>query len=489
MNFSRKEFLKITVYTGLAALLNSCGIETEQESEKKKSPLDSSENKKPNPIFKKRESEHVVYITQEDAAYGQLNQGFNKCIQKLPFVIALCENEKGVQEAVLFAKENGLKISVKSGGHCFEGFSNNDDGLVVNLSKLNAVTFDDTNIIVGPGCKLGDLYDIVLKANRILPAGSCSGVGVGGLTLGGGYGFFSRKYGLTCDSILELEMVTASGELINSNDHPELLWALKGGGNGNFGIVTQFKFRTYEAPAFFQSNRFKAHNLDTQRAEEILKCWFQVAEKLPNYCFAAFVLNGKNLTILITNFEPLTAETEELFLELAELTDSYKAGGKSNVDAALKVFGGQTSPILFKNASVGLYNSFDDISGFVSSVIQKVISSRGFIYQINTLGGNVNNQDFEKASCYAHRSCLFLSELQSYWQDEKKSESFLSQFKEIQNIFFEGGITKQYVNYPSINNPNYGNAYYGQNYIKLKEVKKMYDPEDVFSHKQSIAIT
>ncbi|MBL7935536.1 MAG: FAD-binding oxidoreductase [Bacteroidia bacterium] len=487
MNFSRKEFIKITTFTGIAFLLKSCGIHTEEDNNNDSQKKDSTKLNESLEVYKKIDSENVLYITKQNKDYDSLRQGFNKKINKYPAIIALCLNTKGVQEAVLCAKEHKLKIAIKSGGHCFEGFSSNMDGMVINLSKLNSVEFlDEDTIKVEAGCKLGELYEKLLIQNKIIPAGSCSGVGVGGLTLGGGYGLFSRKHGLTCDSIVELEIVNAEGKLLTSKDHPELLWALKGGGNGNYGVVTQFLFRTHPAPNFFQSTRFKAHKLDVERTLAIMKLWFQIAEHLPDDCFSAFVLNGKALTILITNFEELTPETETLYEELSKLTDSYKKGGKLNVASALKVFGGQTSPILFNNASVGLYNNFDDISEVIPHVINKVINGKGLIYQINTLGGKIMNEDFKATSSFPYRSCKFLSELQSYWQNEDKNEFYINQFSEIQALFYEAGINKQYINYPSLNNPTYETSYYGDNYEKLQSLKSIYDPDNLFCHSQSI---
>jgi len=188
-------------------------------------------------------SENVDYFQKDAAQYEILRKGFNKRINKYPKIIALCKNTLGVVEAVQYAKANNLLVTVKSGGHSMEGFSCLDGGMVINLSLLNSMQWIDANTIrVGVACTLKQIYEKLIPAGKYLPGGSCQSVGIGGLTLGGGYGLMSRNYGLTCDSLLEATGVTAAGQIINTKEDPELLWALKGGGNGNMAIVTEMTF-------------------------------------------------------------------------------------------------------------------------------------------------------------------------------------------------------------------------------------------------------
>ncbi|MGZ4037348.1 MAG: FAD-binding oxidoreductase, partial [Bacteroidia bacterium] len=286
----RKEFLRISSLSALGLLLASCGFDTETKKTEIKA---DTAGQKTRPALLAKESEHVIYITKESEQYEALNVYFNKRIRKEPAIIALCKTTAGVCEAVNYAREHKLQIAVKSGGHSFEAFSNNTNGLVINLSLMNRIELSgDQTVQVGPGAKLHQLYDALLPQKRIVPAGSCAGVGVAGLTLGGGYGFFSRKYGLTCDSLTEVELVDGKGNIHSSASDKQLLWACRGGGNGNFGVVTKLVFKTCEAPAAFQSHRFKAFNLDTERAATILQKWFGVTATLPPACFGAYVLDA-----------------------------------------------------------------------------------------------------------------------------------------------------------------------------------------------------
>ena len=430
---------------------------------------------------------NVLYFKKGTTEYETLRKGFNKRINKFPLIIALCKNTAGVAEAILYAKQNNLPVAVKSGGHCMEGFSCNDDGMVINLSLLNTIEWADRETItVAPGCTLSNLYDTLLPKGRILPGGSCGSVGIGGLVLGGGYGLLARKFGLTCDSLEEVTMVDGNGQIKSSKDDKELLWACRGGGNGNFGVVTALKFKTHKAPATMQSFRFKTHKVNTAKAKTILQKWFQVTAALPEDCFSAYVLNGKTVYILLTNVGKNTAEVQNVIKELSAVSEKTTKTKPQPIATALKVFYGRKEPMYFKNASAGLYKSFTDIDTCIDSVIDTVLASPGMIYQVNTLGGNIQKAEFEANASFPHRSFTYFSELQTYWENEKQGARLLQKFQDVQNIFIQHGIHAQYRNYPDINFKNWDSLYYGNNYKRLQQVKNKYDPGNLIRHEQSV---
>ncbi|HET6991479.1 MAG TPA: FAD-binding protein, partial [Bacteroidia bacterium] len=250
--YSRKDFIKLSSVAGAGLLLAACG--TSGNDQHKDSTFANPDSSKKDP-GKDEKKTSVELIYNEDPRYSDLRKGFNKRINKYPLVIALCTSTNDVAEAIQFARKNKLEIAVKSGGHSMEGFSSNDGGMVINLSKMNSVEFlEDNKIKTGPGCTLSHLYDNILPKKRIIPAGSCGTVGLGGLTMGGGYGLFARKYGLTCDNLLEATMVDGNGMIHSTKDDPELLWALRGGGAGNFGVVTELIYQSHEAPENMQAH-------------------------------------------------------------------------------------------------------------------------------------------------------------------------------------------------------------------------------------------
>ncbi len=475
--YSRKEFLRLSAAALSGALLANRGfaVTAEPGSELLDAPP--------------QQGYAVPLLSKGDSRYNELRQGFNKRYNLFPAAIALCSSTAEVAEAVRYARDYRFPVAIKSGGHSFEGFSCNNGGLVVNLSKLRSVEWiDKTTIRVGPACTLSELYNAILPKGRIIPAGSCGGVGVGGLTLGGGYGFFSRKYGLTCDSLIEATMVDGAGKVRSTKDDKELLWACRGGNNGNLGVVTELVFTTHAAPASFRSHRFKARHLTAASAKQILEHWFSLTASLPESCFSAFVLNGSTLNILLTDFEDHTTELKPVLDGLAAHTTKSSIGKPIHLASALKNYYGRKQPMYFKNASAGLYSGYNEISSFIEEVLDIVVTTPGMIYQVNTLGGAIANTKFEAGSCFPYRSKNYLSELQTYWEESAREQRLTERFELVQQLFTSKGITAQYANYPDLGWRNAQQLYYGNNLARLQALKKTYDPDNRFTHAQSIKV-
>ncbi len=427
-----------------------------------------------------------LLLTKDDDKYELYRKSFNKRINKFPKYIAVCKTNDAVKKAILFANDKQLKIAIRSGGHSFEGFSNNDNGLLIHLGLMKNITWQkDQTVKLQPACLLQEIYDNFLPKKKIIPAGSCGTVGIGGLALGGGYGFFSRKYGLTCDSLIRVKMIDYKGNTIDSLNDPDLLWACKGGGNGNFGVITEMYFKTYPAPNTFSGYRMKFSNLNEERFLKLIKIWFKSTENLPKEAFSAFVLNGNFLTILFTNYQTNQTDFEKQFSDLIPFANDYRPMKNRNLAVALKNYYGVKEPIYFKNASAGLYKGIEDIEKGLSTIFSKVMAAKGTIYQINTLGGKINeiaNSD----SAYPHRDINYLSELQAYWDSPSQEEKLAKSFEEIQQTIRELGVTKQYRNYPDLYFPNANIAYFDSNLTRLQKLKKKYDPNNVFDYPQVI---
>ena len=462
---TRKQFIRQAGLTGMALFLHQ--LKGFSEISSLNTPMANSDD--------------VVYYGKNEVEYETLRKGFNRRINKYPKMIALCKTTRGVSAAILYAKANQLKVAVKSGGHCMEGFSSMDGGMVINLSLMNHIDWIDSNTLnVGPACLLKNIYESILPKGKYLPGGSCQTVAIGGLTLGGGYGLMSRKYGLTCDSLLEATVVMADGRVVNTKEDPELLWALKGGGNGNFGIVTQMKFALQKAPATMQSHQFRNKNCAIPQAIEICKKWFEWSAGLPVTCFSAFIFNGKTTYILLTNTGKSTPAIQSFIDCFSQLSTHVKAGNTLPFGRALKAYYGQATPLMFKNASAGLYKGYGDIASVINDVFTLVHQRPGIIYQINTLGGKIQSPEWQHLSSFAHRNCSYFSELQAYWQTEASSKSFLQEFDLIQQQFVKAGVKSQYRNYPDINFKDWASLYYGESLPRLLKIKNKYDPGHIF---------
>lgn len=488
-DITRRTYLKIAGLLTAGFILPGCK-NSNNSNPGIANPVDPPEKKDPViEVIDLLNSNEVIVLQQSDPDYESKRQGFNLRVQKKPRYIALCKSTKGVAEAIQFARQEKLSVAVKSGGHSFEGFSSNNDGLVVDLSLFKSVKWlDNDRVSIQPGVTLSEVYDNILPKKRIIPMGSCGGVGVGGLTLGGGYGLFSRKYGLTCDHLESFTMVDGKGNIIQSADDKELAWACRGGGNGNFGVVTEMTFRTHKAPDWFIRHRFKAYNLTTDRAKQLLETWFTYAGRLPGSCFAAFVLNHKTLTLLITDFEEQSPELTDMINQFTALCDKYIPDTKKDLAPSLKKYYGIQHSIYFKNACAGLYRDFNDIATSIDQVIAVVGNNKGLIYQVNTLGGAINTDSFKKDSCFPHRGLPFMGELQAYYDKPAQGTKLIQRFQEIQGLLKAGGVKAHYRNYPDLDFTDWELAYFAENYPRLQAIKRKYDPDNIIQHQQSVRL-
>jgi hypothetical protein len=251
-------------------------------------------------------------------------------IDKRPAAIAVCKSDKNVVDVVNFARENHIETSIRSGGHSGAGLALIDNGLVIDLSKLNNIQIDPTNKtgVIQPGCLLKDVDAATHEFGLALPSGIIGTTGIGGLTLGGGIGYLSRKAGLTIDNLIECKVVLASGELVTANkeSHPDLFWALRGGG-GNFGVVTSFKFKlldiknVYAGPMFWPietaKETMKFYDKLTKNASNDLYGFFAFLTVPPAAPFPEHLWNQKVCGV-VWNYTGPIEKAEEIFKPIRE---------------------------------------------------------------------------------------------------------------------------------------------------------------------------
>ena len=219
-------------------------------------------------------------ITRSDSDYDEARSLYNAMIDKRPLLIAKCVDTADIIAAVNFGREHNLLIAIRGGGHNGPGLASCDDGLVIDLSMMKGVRVDPARAIVRvePGCTSGDVDHATHVFGLAVPFGIVASTGVAGLTLGGGTGYLTRKHGLTIDNLLEADVVLADGSFVTAskNDHPDLFWALRGGG-GNFGVVTSFLFQAHPVKMVFAGPIF----WDAAYAREIMRAYRDFLPKAP----------------------------------------------------------------------------------------------------------------------------------------------------------------------------------------------------------------
>ena len=219
-------------------------------------------------------------ITRSDSDYDEARSLYNAMIDKRPLLIAKCVDTADIIAAVNFGREHHLLIAIRGGGHNGPGLASCDDGLVIDLSMMKGVRVDPARAIVRvePGCTSGDVDHATHVFGLAVPFGIVASTGVAGLTLGGGTGYLTRKHGLTIDNLLEADVVLADGSFVTAseNDHPDLFWALRGGG-GNFGVVTSFLFRAHPVKMVYAGPIF----WDAAHAREIMRAYRDFLPKAP----------------------------------------------------------------------------------------------------------------------------------------------------------------------------------------------------------------
>src|SRR5437016_7258300 len=220
-------------------------------------------------------------IEPQDAGYDEGRKVYNGMIDRRPRLIAKCTDAADVMTAVRMAKTNGLQVSIRGGGHNAAGLGVCDDGLVIDMAPIKYVRVDPSSrtVLVGAGCKWSDVDHATHAFGLAVPSGIISSTGVAGLTLGGGMGHLTRKYGLTIDNLLSVDMVLADGRFVvaSADENADLFWAVRGGG-GNFGVVTSFLFRgcpvstVYGGPIFWP----------LEKADELITFWQDFILKAPD---------------------------------------------------------------------------------------------------------------------------------------------------------------------------------------------------------------
>ncbi len=438
-------------------------------------------------------------IFPEDDQYDKARQLWNGLYDKYPAGIARCGKPSDVVTAVNFVRENEVAFSVRGGGHDYAGNSVCDDGLVIDLSPMNKVEVDlkTKTAVVQGGATVGEFDAAAQKHGLATTTGTVSTIGIGGLTLGGGSGYLSRRYGMTLDNVISVEIVTADGRqiLASEEENADLFWAIRGGG-GNFGIVTSFKFQLHDVgPEVLSFQAYFPHG----KSREVLQFYREFMAKASDelQCYAFFLnvpavepfpkeYHGKTTCALIAchfgDPEKGKAELEPLqkfgdpflkFLQPMEYTSQQKSFD-AGVPKGLRWF---TKAHYLSEVS-------DTTIDILEEYTQQLPGAFTMTY-LEPMGGAVNRIK-NSATAFPHRDKAYSLHILPGWSDVEKDEENISWAKEFHKTIQKEAAGGVYVNLMSHDEKERVKAAYGENYNRLVKVKKKWDSNNLFKGNHNI---
>ena len=446
----------------------------------------------------KRSLKGAILLPSDDA-YEDARKIWNATIDKRPGMIVRCSTTADVVHVVNFARENGLVLAIRGGGHNIAGNALCDDGIVIDLSRMKAASVDPAKrrVTIEGGATLADLDAATQVHGLATPLGINSTTGVAGLTLGGGFGWLSRKYGMTIDNLESAEVVTAAGEVVRASatEHPDLFWALRGV-SGNFGVVTRFEFRLHPVgpdvlsglivyPISEAKTVLQRYREFVAKAPDELSVWtvLRLAPPLP---FLPEAVHGKGIVALALLYTGDPKQGQPLIEPLRKFgTPAGEHVGAQPYTAWQKAF----DPLLTPGArnywkSHNFTTLPDGLFDAVLASIGKLPSPQCEIF-FGALGGATTRPSPDSAA-YAHRDARFVMNVHGRWEnaaDDQRCIAWARDFFNASAPFASGGV---YVNFLTADEGNRVRAAYGPNYDRLVQVKRKYDPGNLFCVNQNI---
>jgi FAD/FMN-containing dehydrogenase len=434
-----------------------------------------------------------------DSGFDEARQIWNAMIDRCPAVIVRCAGVADVRRAVSFARDNDLLLAVRGGAHNIAGSAVCDDGLMIDLSPMKSVRIDPAarRAFVEPGATLGDFDHEAQAFGLATPLGINSTTGVAGLTLGGGFGWLSRKYGMTVDNLVSADIVTADGELLHTSAdaHEDLFWAIRGGG-GNFGVVTMFEFRLHPVgPEVFGGlvvlpleqakdaiMQYRAA-IDTMPDELSVWAVLRLAPPLP---FLPPDVHGKPIIAFASCYTGPLDDGPGALEAVRRFGTPY---GEHLGPMPYAMWQQAFDPLLAPGArnywkSHNLADLPDGLLDVLIDAIGKLPSPQCEIF-FGQIGGETARVAAE-ATAYPSRDAKYVMNVHGRWSeasDDDRCIAWARGFFEAAAPFALGSV---YVNFLTQEETGRIGAAYGPNYDRLVGVKDRYDPHNLFRHNQNI---
>jgi FAD/FMN-containing dehydrogenase len=414
-----------------------------------------------------------------------------------PRAVARCASADDVARTLGFARRSSLPVVPRGGGHCFAGRSSTD-GIVLDLTPLRSISVSPTGVAtIGAGARLAEVYDALQWHGLTLPAGCGPTVGIAGLTLGGGLGILGRRYGLTCDRLLAARVVLADGRMVDCDKQrePELFWALRGAGGGQFGVVTSLAFDAVPAPEATRFELIWSH----ADAAAVVAAWQEWAPDAPdelsaNLKIVAAGAGGPVKVIMFGAMLRTEAETAALLGELVGLVGTqpesemrvsqpYRDLKRSlaELDSAEPA---EPEPVISKSEFFRRSIPASAITELLDTFIRDRVEGQHRELNLMPMGGAYNRVPAD-ATAFVHRDERFLLE-HATGGPAAGSDVVARWVQRSWAVVHPWGSGRVYPNFPDPDLTNWATAYHADNYPRLAAVKKAYDPDRLFDFPQSV---
>lgn len=433
-------------------------------------------------------------IAPGDAEYDQARSVFYSWFDRKPAVIIRVVDADEAAKVVKLAQETGLELAVRSGGHSNAGLGIVDGGIVLDLSQMKAIEIDvaGKTAWAEAGMTAGEYTNATAKHGLVTGFGDTGSVGIGGLTLGGGVGYLVRKFGLTIDDLLAAEVVTADGKTLqaDADNHPDLFWAIRGGG-GNFGVATRFKFRLHELPSVYGGL------LILPATAESVSAFISAAEAAPEELsgignvmpappmpFLAAEMHGKMVIFAMLVYAGDAKAGEKAIASFRAIATPL--GDMIKEMPYAEIYAGQEGPHPVAASSLTMFmNSVDQ--KVAATMLEHLNASNASlrVAQLRVLGGAYSRVPVE-ATAYAHRKSHIMVNVACLYEDIKQRDqhdTWVNKFAAALNQ----GDNAAYVNFlGDEGKERIRAAYPGASWERLAEIKRRYDPDNLFHVNQNI---
>jgi FAD/FMN-containing dehydrogenase len=441
-------------------------------------------------------------VGRQDSGYDAARMSYNHLFSHHPEAIIFCTETQDVVNALTWARRNDVAVRVRSGGHCLEGWSSVDDGLVIDVSHLKSAEIDSAarTATVGAGLNQLEAVTALGAAGFAAPTGTEGTVGLVGATLGGGFGLLTRNFGMASDNLLAVEVVVASPDggataiVADEHNNSDLLWALRGAGNGNFGIVTSL---TYRIHPLTQAIYVVATWPGLEDLPRVFEEWQRCAPYADSRLTSQLEIHRDEtqlIAVLAGGSEAEALQTLAPILSVGRPVVAVKDANWADIYASFQIAPADEAAN-WKFLSQFISEPFPpEAVNVIRSFMSKAPTS-DCNYFTNAFGGAVKTSEPAGGSAFYHRNPLFYAEPGAGWGVRggipapadpltEQCETWIAEFGEALQPFVDGA----YVNVPNAGMPGWETAYWGTNVDRLRTIKAKYDPTNVFNYEQSVPL-